>query len=421
MLSLYRWATIMLGPVARMFLRRRASRGKEDLTRLEERFGWASIPRPQGHLVWVHAASVGESLSVLPLVVRMLEVLPRAHILFTTGTLTSARLLKDRLPDQAFHQFVPIDHPVSVRRFLDYWLPDMAIWVESELWPNLLRETHLRNISTVLVQGRMSRKSYLHWRRVRNLIAPVLKGFDRILVQTREDAVRFQNLGAVSPVITGSLKYASSLLRVDEEQLRSLEHAVGSRPLWLAASIHPGEFELVCQAHLRLRPRFSDLLTIVVPRHPSSVKELVGCLKSYDLKFSQRSTGGQPSRDTDVYVADTMGELGLFYRLSRQALIGGSFIEHGGQNPLEAIQLNCAVITGPSMFNFAEVVADFISCDASFSMASLEEVVERLAVLLATPELAIVLAEKQKSILSMKAGVLDLVFGSVSDFLPATE
>ena len=404
-----------------MFLRRRASRGKEDLTRLEERFGSASIPRPQGHLVWVHAASVGESLSVLPLVVRMLEVLPRAHILFTTGTLTSARLLKDHLPDQAFHQFVPIDHPKSVRRFLDYWLPDTAIWVESELWPNLLRETHLRNISTVLVQGRMSRKSYLHWRRFRNLIAPVLKGFDRILVQTREDAVRFQNLGAVSPVITGSLKYASSLLRVDEEQLHSLEHAVGSRPLWLAASIHPGEFELVCQAHLRLRPRFSDLLTIVVPRHPSSVKELVGCLKSYGLKFSQRSAGGQPSRNTDVYVADTMGELGLFYRLSRQALIGGSFIEHGGQNPLEAIQLNCAVMTGPSMFNFAEVVADFINCDAPFAMASPEEVIEKLAVLLATPELAIALAEKQKSILAMKAGVLDLVFGSVSDFLPATE
>ena len=145
------------------------------------------------------------------------------------------------------------------------------------------------------------------------------------------------------------------------------------------------------------------------------------CLKSYGLEFSQRSEGGHPSRNTDVYVADTMGELGLFYRLSRQALIGGSFIEHGGQNPLEAIQLNCAVMTGPSMFNFSEVVADFISCDASFSMACLEEVVEELALLLATPELAIALAEKQKSILAMKAGVLDLVFGSVSDFLPARE
>ena len=421
MLNLYRAATIAAGPLAGVALRRRASRGKEDMSRLGERFGRASASRPPGALVWIHAASVGEALSVLPLVERMLNALPKGHVLLTTGTLSSARLMKGRLPERAFHQFVPIDRPDAVCRFLDHWLPQLAIWVESELWPNLLRDTHRRQIPTVLVQGRMSAKSYRYWRWARRLIAPLLAGFDQVLVQTQADANRFRDLGAVQPMVTGTLKYAAPVLTAEETTLREMGKALGVRTRWLAASVHPGEFEIVYQTHLVLRSRFPDLLTIVVPRHPSSASDLEKEWISKGLSCARRGVGVELSPETEIYIADTMGELGLFYRISPVALIGGSFVDHGGQNPIEAIQLGCAVLTGPSMFNFSEVMVDFVANGVSVSITTPAELPEELSVLLAAPEHASVLAQQQKKAIAEKAGVIDNVFEALVCRLPAPE
>ena len=421
MLNFYQAATTVAGPAAGALLLWRASRGKEDLSRLGERFGRTSVLRPLGVLVWVHAASVGESLSVLPLVERMLNALPNGHVLVTTGTLSSARLLHDLLPERAFHHFVPIDRPDAVRRFLDHWRPELAVWVESELCPNLVRATHLRQIPTVLLQGRMSAKSHRNWRWARSLIKPLLAGFSQVLVQTQADASRFRDLGAIQPVVTGTLKYAGFPLVAEEAALREMRGLLGGRKRWLAASIHPGEFETVYQTHVQLRESFPDLLTIVVPRHPSGAFELEKKWLSRGLSCARRSVGVGPSSETEVYIADTIGELGLFYRVSPLALIGGSFIDHGGQNPIEAVQLGCAVITGPSMFNFAEVVADFSVNGVSLSIGTPADLRGKLAEMLSATEHTFSLAQQQKKIVAAKAGVIDTVFEALMSCLPTSE
>ena len=421
MLNFYKWATIVIGPAARLFLHRRASLGKEDLSRLSERFGFPSLPRPAGSIGWGHAASGGESLSVVPLIQKILAALPKGHVLITTGTVASARLLQARLPAQSIHQFVPIDHPKSVCRFLDYWAPDLAIWVESELWPNLLNATHDRKISSILVQGRMSKKSYRYWRWLPGLIVPLLSKFDEVFVQTKLDGVRFKNLGAINPKVTGTLKYSAPLLVADEGKLQCLRELVGIRPLWLAASVHPGEFELICDVHSQLQKRFSNLLMVVVPRHPSNTEKLKLILEAKGLVYSSRSLGEALRDSTSVYIGDTMGELGLFYRLSNQAFIGGSFVRHGGQNPIEAIQLNCAIMAGPYMFNFSEIVEDFDVNDASLSLSSKKDFLDTLTTFLESPEFAQNCAEKQQKVIAKKSKVLESVFQIIAGYLPVSE
>ena len=421
MLNFYRAATMVVGPAAGALLHWRASRGKEDLSRLDERFGRPSRSRPFGVLVWVHAASVGESLSVLPLVERVLDFIPNGHVLVTTGTKSSALLLRDLLPERAFHHFVPIDRPDAVGRFLDHWRPDLAVWVESELWPNLVRDTHLRQIPTVLLQGRMSARSYRNWRWARTLIEPLLAGFDQVLVQTPVDASRFGDLGAVQPIVTGTLKYAGFPLAAKETALREMKSVLGARTRWLAASIHPGEFETVYQTHVQVRESFPDLLTIIVPRHPSTAFELEKKWVSRGLSCSRRSVGAGVSPETEVYIADTMGELGLFYRLSPLALVGGSLINHGGQNPIEAVQLGCAVITGPSMFNFAEVMEDFSGSGVSLSVAAPTDLPEKLSELLSAVERMVWISQQQKKIVTSKSGVIDTVFEALVCYLPTSD
>jgi 3-deoxy-D-manno-octulosonic-acid transferase len=305
-----------------------------------------------------------------------------------------------------------------VCRFLDHWQPELAIWVESELWPNLLRDTQLRQIPTVLVQGRMSAKSYRYWRWARGLIAPLLAGFDQVLVQTQADANRFRDLGAVQPMVTGTLKYAAPALAAEETTLRELGNALGARTRWLAASVHPGEFEIVYQTHLVLRSRFPDLLTIVVPRHPSSASYLEKEWVSKGLSCARRGVGMELSPETEIYIADTMGELGLFYRISPLALIGGSFIDHGGQNPIEAIQLDCAVLTGPSMFNFSEVMGDLGQIGAACRVETAGGLSEAVSGLLAAPERAAHLSKQQKKVITAKAVVIDTVFEILVHHLP---
>jgi len=379
---LYRIATSLGGPGIRWLLMARRRRGKEDPARLDERMGIPGRARPDGPLVWVHAASVGESMAALPLVEALLDRLSGAHALVTTGTVTSAEIMSDRLPARAFHQYVPVDRLIWVRRFLDHWRPDLALWVESELWPNLVRETAARAIPMALVNGRMSPRSVRGWRRFPGLARALLAAFDPCLVQSPADAERFAVLGALDPQPVGSLKYAAAPLPADPATLEALRAAIGGRPAWLAASTHPGEEQQVAAVHERLATGRPNLLTLVVPRHAVRGSEVARIFERRGLAVRRRAEGALPDAGTDIYLGDTMGELGLFYRAAPVAFVGGSLVPHGGQNVLEPAQLGCAIVHGPHMHNFAAIVEAMDAAGGSETVSDAAELARAVDALL---------------------------------------
>ncbi|MDA1099597.1 MAG: 3-deoxy-D-manno-octulosonic acid transferase, partial [Proteobacteria bacterium] len=334
--ALYRGTTILLGPLANWYLRHRLRQGKEDPARVGERLGQAGRARPPGRLVWVHGASVGETISVLPLIQGLLRQDQGLHILLTSGTVTSARIMADRLPSRAMHQYLPIDRPSAVNRFLEHWRPDLALWVESELWPNLIHQTAARGVPMALINARMSERSYRRWRRLPFLIKPLLGAFQVCIAQSAPDAERLATLGAQFVTCHGNLKAASPPLPCDPRNLRLLEMAIDRRPLWLAASTHPGEEAIIGAAHRHLAARFPNLLTILVPRHAARGDEIAAALAAQGLSIARRSQEQPIVPGTEIYLGDSMGEMGLYYRLAAIVFIGGSLVAHGGQKPLEA-------------------------------------------------------------------------------------
>ncbi len=381
----YRALTWPLAPLAILYLRRRCRRGKEDGLRLAERRGLAGAMRPPGPLVWIHAASVGEATAVLPLIERLLGMRPELEILVTTGTVASARLLEQRLPVRARHQFVPVDLPGWIGRFLDYWRPDMALWVESELWPNLVLTTHARGIPMILLNGRLSSRSFQSWRRWPGLIRPVLAAFAQCLAQDKQQAERLRRLGAREVTVIGDLKATGNPLPVDPIQLRRLRREIGLRPLWLAASTHHGEEEIVAAVHARVAAAHPNLLTIVAPRHPARGDAVAAMLSASGLSVSRHSHGEPITAETEVYLADTIGELGLFYRVAGIAFIGGSMTPKGGHNPFEAARLDCAILHGPDMSNCASMASALAAAGAAQTVSGAEELAHAVSLLLSDP------------------------------------
>ena len=353
----YRCASMLATPVVAAWLAHRRRRGKEDRARFGERLGRPGLPRPEGRLVWMHAVSVGESLSLLPLLARLREARPDVGVLITSGTVTSAGLLRERLPDGVCHQFAPVDRPDTVRRFARHWRPDLAVWVESELWPNLILETAAREIPMLLVNARMSDRSAARWRRAPHLSWPMLAAFASVLAQTEADAARFRALGARNVGVRGNLKNDAPPLPADAQDVAALQQAIGGRPCWAAASTHEGEEEAVGEAVSALRRSFPDLLTILAPRHPERGAAIAETMERRGLATARRSEGGEISPTTAVYLVDTLGELGLVYRLADIAFVGGSLAPHGGHNPLEPARLDCALVAGHHTENFAEAYA----------------------------------------------------------------
>ncbi|MBV9236609.1 MAG: 3-deoxy-D-manno-octulosonic acid transferase [Xanthobacteraceae bacterium] len=352
-LALYRLATRAATPFANQLLQHRLKRGKEHAVRLPERRGESEVARPTGGLVWVHGASVGELLAALPLVEQINTYgLP---LLVTSGTVTSAAIARQRLPAGVIHQFIPLDTPDFVTRFLDHWQPQLALFVESDLWPNLITACGQRKIPLVLINGRLSERSYARWKKLMpSLIAALLANFDLCLVRSSEDAKRYVDLGARRVTTVGNLKLDVPPLPVDESKRGQLAQALAGRPVLAAASTHPGEDEQILQAHRALRARYAQLLTLIVPRHPERGAAIAQLISTAGLSACQRSTGQLPGTATDIYVCDTLGELGVIYSLAPIVFMGGSFIPHGGQNPIEAIKLGAAVLHGPFVSNFAE-------------------------------------------------------------------
>jgi len=381
----YRAAARVLAPAARLVLHARARAGKEDRSRLSERFGRATLARPAGELIWFHGASVGECLSVLPLVENLLRE-PGRSVLVTSGTVTSAKLMEERLPERACHQFLPLDSPAAVERFLHHWNPKAALFVDSELWPNLISSAHAKGIKLALINGRMSARSYAGWRRAQKSARHLLSCFDLCLAQDDFSAERFRLLGATHVQVSGNLKADGSSPLPDASKMLELQGAVGARPALLAASTHPGEDETILPAHDALRRAFPGLLTIVVPRHPARGPEIA--MLCGTRPYARRSENRLPTGDTAVYIADTIGELPLFYRFAPFAFIGGSLVPHGGQNPLEAAKLSRAVMAGPHTENFAGVYETIFAAQGEGRVHGCAEIVALASRWLGDPELA---------------------------------
>lgn len=381
LLAAYRATARLATPAVWLLLRRRIGRGKEDPARLAERWGYGDRPRPAGTLLWIHAASVGESMAVLPLIDAIRAERPDLTILMTSGTVTSARLLSERLPDGVVHQFAPLDLPQVVARFLGHWRPDLTLFVESELWPGMLRALRRRGVPLALVNARMSERSYRSWRRFRPLAKRLLAGISLVLAESPQSAERFRLLGAPAVSTPGNLKAAAAPLPADPERLAALRQMVGQRPCWVAASTHPGEEAMVLAAHRELALGHPGILTILVPRHPERGKALAELARNDGLAVAQRSRGVLPTMETALYLADTLGELGLFYRVAQAVFVGGSLVPKGGQNLLEPARLGRALLAGPHTENFAEVADHLVAAGALFRVhdaASLARAVGQL-------------------------------------------
>ena len=378
-LALYRLGAAALEPFAPLLLKRRAARGKEDPARLNERLARPVTPRPEGRLVWMHGASVGESLSILPLVERLRAERPEVALLVTSGTVTSARLLATRLPAGVIHQYAPVDTPRGARRFIAHWRPDLAVFVESELWPNLLLAAKAAGTRLALVSAKLSDKSYDRWRAKPFAAHLLFSGFDLILAQDDRAAERFASLGGS---VTGEadLKFGSAPLPVDAAELSRLKASLADRPLLLAASTHPGEDEIVLDAFAALpdRPRL-----IIVPRHVERGPAIAEAARARSLTVSLRSV--DTTTAAEVMVADTLGELGLWFRLADLALIAGSLVPGiGGHNPLEPARLSCPIVSGPHVENWLTAYADLSAVDG-VTLADASVLGERLAAALADP------------------------------------
>ncbi|PLX36169.1 MAG: 3-deoxy-D-manno-octulosonic acid transferase [Hyphomicrobiales bacterium] len=361
-LKAYRGVGRLLAPALPLLTSWRARNGKEDPTRRQERFGYASQARPTGPLAWVHAASVGETNAVMPLLSQLIA--NGYAVLLTTTTVTAARIAAARLPEGALHQYVPFDVAPLIGRFLKTWRPDVAIFVESEIWPATLSELARAGIPRCVVNGRLSERSWRRWKAAPSIARAVFGMIDRCAAQTAADADRFRDLGVHDAVAAGNLKYDSDALPADADAVAAFGEAVDGRPVWIAASTHPGEEEKIIAAHERLRKRFPDLLTLLVPRHPGRGDEVAGLLEGHGIAFARRSSGDTPGAETAVYLADTIGEMGLFYRQAQVAFVGGSLVPHGGQNPIEPAQLGVAIVTGPHVHNFRDVYGELVSAGA---------------------------------------------------------
>lgn len=403
--------------IIRPYIEKRKKNGKEDVSRFNERIGNPRLPRPEGKLVWLHGASVGESVSMLPLIQKILDTCPEAHVMVTTGTVTSAEVMKKRLPSRAFHQFIPIDKPEFTSRFLKYWHPDVALWFESEFWPSILSGLKAHNIPLILINGRISDRTFRRWKIFSFVCKELLSCFTLCLGQSDEDARRLKLLGAPEALCLGNLKYAGLPLPIDEKVKQDFQSLVQGRPLWLASSTHNDEELKVAEVHRRLKQEIPGLLTIIAPRHPQRGEEIRRDIEKSGLKTALRSQKQQPAPETDIYIADTIGEMGLWYDIADIVFIGGSLIPHGGQNFMEPARMRDAVIVGPYMHNFTDAMNRARRADAVISIQTPEELEKTVLRLLKDPEFLKTRRSLAYNWAAGEAKVLDGIMDKVKGFL----
>jgi 3-deoxy-D-manno-octulosonic-acid transferase len=414
-LRAYRRLAKAATPLVPLLLRYRLGQGREHAERLRERRGETPVRRPDGPLVWVHGASVGEILAVIPLIDRI-----RARgfsVLVTSGTVTSAELAQRRMPPGVIHQFIPLDTPRFVARFLDHWRPNLALLAEGDLWPNLILESSARSIPLILVNGRLSQRSYARWRRAPRAMAAMLERFDLCLAQSAHDADRYAGLGAPRVSLTGNLKLDVPAPPADANKLADFRDAVDDRPIVVAASTHAGEEAAVVDAHRRLRDSFPGLLTIVVPRHPERGPGIIDIASAVGLPAVMRSRGYLPDYGTDIYVADTIGELGMIYRLAPIVFMGGSLVRHGGQNPIEAAKLGAAILHGPHVWNFADIYAALDEARGAEEVTDAGRLAVRIGTWLSDADLRDDIATAALKTVEVLGGALERTLAAIDPYL----
>ena len=411
----YRFAGLLLRPAVPFILSGRVARGKEDPQRLAERYGRASLPRPPGRVIWVHAASVGETNAVLPLIERLAAV--GFAVVFTTTTVTSAAIAAKKLPRGALHQFAPLDLAPFVGTFLAHWRPNLAIFVESEMWPTMVRKLSEAGIPLVVVNARLSERSYRGWQHFAGFAGTVFPRITLCLAQSEADGMRFTGLGATDVRAVGNLKFDVPPLAADSGAVARLSAAINGRPAWVAASTHEGEEEVVAEAHRLVCRRHPRALTILVPRHPERGDAVRATLAGKGLTVAQRSRGNPLLHEIDVYLADTLGELGLFYRLAPIAFLGGSLIPHGGQNPIEPTRLAAAVLHGPHVHNFADIYAALDAAVPGAEVSDAASLADAVAALMDDPAAVAARAAAGKAGLARFSGALDATMAAISPFL----
>lgn len=416
-LAAYRTVMRAATPLAPLILSHRQRRGKEDPLRMAERLGKTTMPRPPGRLIWAHAASVGETNAILPVLVALSRRHPGTTLLLTTVTVTSAKIAAERLPAGALHQYIPLDAPKFVDRFLEHWRPDLAIFTESEIWPTLILATDARAIPMVIANARMSERSYKRWKRNPTSANALFGRFRVILAQTDVLARRFSELGGRRVISAGNLKIDAPPPPVDTAKLAVLSMALGDRPHWLAASTHDGEEAIVLDAHARLVQRFPDLVTIIAPRHPERGPAVAALAAAQGHAVTQRSDGAVPAAGPSVYVADTLGELGTFYASSPVAFVGGSLVVRGGQNPIEAVHHGAAVIAGPSRENFADIFRAIEAADGVTEVTNAASLTDAVGRLLADPAARAKQLAGARAAIAKLGGALDTTLAALDPLL----
>jgi 3-deoxy-D-manno-octulosonic-acid transferase len=398
-----------------LILSLRAARGKEDRSRLGERFGRSAIQRPKGRLAWVHAASVGETNAVLPLIGRILAT--GTSVLFTSVTVTSAGIAAARLPHGAIHQFAPIDVGPVIDRFLLHWQPDIALFVESEQWPLTILKLAAAGIPRILVNARMSDRSYRRWKSFGRIGHSIFARTELCLAQTSADAKRYADLGAPKVSVTGNLKFDMPPPSAIPAAHAALQDAIAGRPVWLASSTHEGEERIAADVHRQLQATCQSLLTVIVPRHPERGGHIKNMLVEQGFAVALRSAAEELLPTTDIYVADTLGELGLFYRAAPIAFLGGSLIPHGGQNPIEPARLDTVVLHGPQVHTFMEVYEALDRSGQAELVSDAAALAAAVAGLLADPDAARRRAAAAHAALAPFSGALDRTLEALGPYL----
>lgn len=380
----YRALGYVATPVVHAILSRRTRLGKEDPLRRHERFGRSNDIRPAGRLTWVHAASVGEMNASLDVIKRLTDT--GETVLVTTGTMTSANLAKSSLPQGALHAYAPVDITPAIERFLDHWRPDRALFVESEIWPCMLTSLKRRQVPVFLINGRISIKSSVGWRRAPAFASTVFQCFDKVLAVSSADAVRFAGLGAQPVALSGNLKFDRKPPAADPKTLETLQHNLARRPVVTAISTHMGEEDVVLEAYATLRRSQPTLALFLVPRHPERAADVVQLVKAAGYSVKLRSADQVLAQNADVMVVDTLGEVGLVLRLADFAFIGGSLVPRGGQNPIEAASLGRFVLHGPETNNFRDVYRKLDDGGGARLIQSAHELSQALQSCMADPE-----------------------------------
>ncbi|WP_371423694.1 3-deoxy-D-manno-octulosonic acid transferase [Tardiphaga sp.] len=414
-LRAYRRLSAALSPLAPILIQQRLKKNKEDPARLDERRGISQIERPTGPLVWVHGASVGEVLAAAALIERLRALGMR--ILLTSGTVTSAEIIAKRFPADIIHQYIPYDSPRFVARFLDHWKPSLALFIESDLWPNLIISAAKRRLPMVLINARMSQRSFPRWQKFSTTIGALLGRFEICLAQSETDAERFSALGSRSVVVTGNLKLDVQAPPGDAVKLDKLMAVTRGRPVIVASSTHPGEEEIILETHKTLISFFPKLLTIIVPRHAHRGADIAQMITVAGAQAALRSREELPHAGTDIYVADTMGELGLFYRLSPVVFIGGSLVPHGGQNPIEAVKLGASVVHGPHVFNFTDVYDALDGAGGAKLAGSSEQLVKQLGQMLGNDAAREAAIDAGQRVVERLGGALDRTLHALEPYL----